>query len=128
MSHATLHHDVAQPTLPASEDLTVQTNKSKTNTLNSLRNGNTSNYSSPGPEKLTVLDMILESLALRNLTSKDMGTLISKSILQVFIHVRHCPRINPILLRSFYSAGLHVSAVCDKRDRVLCDVVYRILQ
>ncbi|TDG46420.1 hypothetical protein AWZ03_007194 [Drosophila navojoa] len=76
MSHATLHHDVAQPTLPASEDLTVQANKSKTNTLNSLRNGNASNYSSPGPEKLTVLDMILESLALRNLTSKDMGTLI----------------------------------------------------
>lgn len=85
MSQATLQHDVALPTLPASEDLTVQTtNKSKSNTLNSLRNGNgngngnATNYSSPGPEKLTVLDMTLDSLGLRNLTSKDMGTLISK--------------------------------------------------
>ncbi|KAH8370880.1 hypothetical protein KR093_005441 [Drosophila rubida] len=71
MSHAA-SHDVAQQ-LPHHEDLTVQNNKSKSNTLNSQHNGLAYNSS---PEKLTVLDMILDSLGLRNLTSKDIGTLI----------------------------------------------------
>ncbi|KAH8261290.1 hypothetical protein KR044_006754 [Drosophila immigrans] len=75
MSHAT-SHDVAQQ-MPHHEDLTVQNNKSKSNTLNSQHNGlgYSSNVNS-GPEKLTVLDMILDSLGMRNLTSKDIGTLI----------------------------------------------------
>ncbi|EDW02524.1 lysosome membrane protein 2 [Drosophila grimshawi] len=73
---------------PVPEDFTVQ-NKSKSNTLSSQRNGNVGGdyiggggggggggYSNNSPEKLTVLDMILDSMGLRNLTSKDIGALI----------------------------------------------------
>lgn len=74
MSHAT-SHDVAQQ-LPHQEDLTVK-NKSKSNTLNSHGNTMGLGYSS-SPEKYTVLDMILDALGLRNLTSKDIGALISE--------------------------------------------------
>ncbi|XP_030558448.1 lysosome membrane protein 2 [Drosophila novamexicana] len=90
MSHATDRYVAQSPPTAASEDLTVQQSKSKSNTLNSQRNGNTLGYgysvggggsggggsSSSRPEKLTVLDMTLESLGLRNLTSKDIGVLI----------------------------------------------------
>ncbi|XP_060657270.1 scavenger receptor class B member 1 [Drosophila nasuta] len=77
MSHAT-SHDVAQQ-LPHHEDLTAQNNKSKSNTLNSQHHNGlaySSNVNSSSPEKLTVLDMILDALGMRNLTSKDIGTLI----------------------------------------------------
>ncbi|XP_034478600.1 lysosome membrane protein 2 [Drosophila innubila] len=74
MSHAT-SNDVAQQ-LPHQEDLTVQ-NKSKSNTLNSQHNGNTMGlgYSSSS-ETYSLLDMILDALSLRNLSSKDIGSLI----------------------------------------------------
>ncbi|KAH8415908.1 hypothetical protein KR222_003525, partial [Zaprionus bogoriensis] len=81
MSHAT-GNDVAQQPLPAPEDRRVQ-NKSKSNTLNSQHNGIIGNGSAyveaskrSSPDKQTVLEMILDALSLRNLTSKDIGPLI----------------------------------------------------
>lgn len=110
MSHATDRYVAQSPPPAASEDLTVQQSKSKSNTLNSQRNGNTLGYgysvggggsggggsssSSSRPEKLTVLDMTLESLGLRNLTSKDIGVLISERGNNIMLILRAL--INPL--------------------------------
>lgn len=85
-------HKMALPTeknevlrqLPISEDRRAMqiNNKSKSNTLNSQHNDN---HNSSSPEKMTVIEMLLDALSLHNLTPKDMGTLISEYI--------HAPRV-----------------------------------